>query len=168
MLARIPVLLCACLALLVPGSALGQTVTITLTSLTMLENQQLLKPTNTPRKGDKIEFRDLLLNRGRAQFGRHNGRAVAWDEGIVRYTSATETSILVLATFPGLGTITYQGPLRADRNGNSVVPIVHGTGVFKGARGTVTIGRGAESAPNTFKVTVPGHPIDLTSPGGAA
>jgi hypothetical protein len=185
-------LACACLMLVLPAGALPlagtsgaaslaraeagsagratfkQTVTIELTSLTMIESQHLEPPRDRPRKGDYIAFRDLLLNRHAAQFGKKAGKAVAWDEGIVIYTSATGTKIHVLATFPGLGTISYEGPLFPDAHGDSVVPIIAGSGAFKGARGTVTIGSGRDSSPNTFHLTVPGHPIDVTSGGGAA
>ena len=106
-------LACACLVLVLPAGALPlagtsgaaslaraeagsagratfkQTVTIELTSLTMIESQHLEPPRDRPRKGDYIAFRDLLLNRHAAQFGKKAGKAVAWDEGIVIYTSAT-------------------------------------------------------------------------------
>lgn len=186
------VIACACLGLALPAGALPQrstsaaaaagrsqtaaagastakqTVTITLTSLTMIETQHLEPPRDKTRKGDFIAFRDLLLNRGAAQFGKKPGKAVAWDEGLVMYTSATATTIHVRAIFPGLGTITYKGPVLPDAHGNSVVPIIAGSGAFKGARGTVTIGPGRDSSPNIFHLTVPGHPIDLSSGGGAA
>ena len=92
---------------------------------------------------------------------------MAWDEGLVLYTSATTTEIHVRATFPGLGTITYRGPVVSDVHGHSVVPVIAGTGAFKGVRGTVTIGSNADRSPNTFRLVLPGHPIELASGGSA-
>lgn len=143
-------------------------VTIKLTSLTMLETQHVEPPRAKPHKGDYIAFRDLLVNRGTAQFGRGAGKPVAWDEGLIAYTSASASTIHVLVTFPDLGTITYKGPLVSDAHGDSVIPITDGTGAFEGAHGTVTIGPGSATSANTFEVTVPGHPIEIGSGGGAA
>ncbi len=156
------VLACACLALALPARGLGQTVEIDLTSVTTIEDPHVVPHGSHPRKGDFVDFRDLLLNRGRAQFGKPAGKAVAWDEGLIWYTSATTRTIKVLVTFPLIGTILYSGPL-VDHAGGAVVPIVRGTGAFKGARGSITIGAGAATAPNTLRVTVPGHPLDVTS-----
>jgi len=139
MQARIPVLACALLALALPSVARAETISFELTSWTTIETQHLIPHhTSKPQKGDFIDFRDLLLNRGKALFGKKPGHAVAWDEGLVRYTSDTTTTIIVLVTWPGLGTITYQGRLQPDSKGNEVVPITAGTGAFKGAHGTVT------------------------------
>jgi len=168
MQARMTMVACACLALALPSIACAETLTIELTSWTTIETQHLLPHTTTPRKGDFIDFRDLLLNRGKAQFGRPSGKAVAWDEGLVRYTSSTATTIMVLVTFPGLGTILYAGTELKQQNGDEILPIVHGTGAFKGAKGTVTIGPGANTSPNTFRVTIPGNGIDISSGAQAA
>jgi hypothetical protein len=166
MQAKFMLLACACLALALPSSGLAERVEIQLTSLTTIEDTHLVPNTEThPRKGDFIDFRDLLYNRGRAQFGKGAGKAVAWDEGLVLYTSAKTRTIKVLLTFPELGTLLYQGPLT---DGDVVVPIVRGTGAFKGAKGTITIGPGANTAANTIDLTVPGNPIDITSGSPAA
>jgi hypothetical protein len=162
------VTLCALAALGVPAAALAEHVTITLTSLTTIENQQLVRSSSHPTKGDQIEFRDLLLNRNRAQFGKPDGKAVAWDEGIVRYTSPTLEMIHVRVTFPFLGTFDYEGPLNSGPHGTSIVPIIAATGAFKGAAGTVTIGPGTGSAPNTVTLTLPGNPISVSSDANVA
>jgi hypothetical protein len=162
------VAVCALAALGVPSVALAEHVTITLTSLTTIENQQLVRGTSHPTKGDLIAFRDLLINRNRAQFGKPDGKAVAWDEGIVRYTSPTLETIHVRVTFPFLGTFDYEGPLDRGPHGTSVVPIIAATGAFKGAAGTVTIGAGSGNAPNTFKLTLPGDPISVSSAANVA
>jgi hypothetical protein len=158
------VFVCACLALAFPLGARAETVTIVLTSWTTIEDQHLAPhAASHPAKGDFIDFRDLLVNRGRSQFGRPPDRAVAWDEGLVQYTGKTTSTMKVLVTFPGLGTMLYEGPQVQQANGDTVLPIVRGTGAFKGVKGTVTIGPGANTAPNTFRITVPGDGINLGS-----
>ena len=155
-----------CLALFAPAAAQAQTVTIRLISLTTLTLQHDKAPKGKGNKGDSIDFKDRLMNATR-QFGKAKGKAVAFDAGIIRYTSATHQEMLVTATFPGVGTITYQGSLDHQPNGDIVLPITGGTGGFKGAHGTVTIGPGEERAPNTYRVTVPGS-VNIYGPGGVA
>lgn len=142
-------------------------LTIRLSSMTTLEDQHLLPHTTKPVKGDTIDFRDLLLNRV-PQFGKATGRAVAWDVGIVRYTSAATTTIDVVAVFPELGSVRYGGPVVPDAHGDSVLTVTNGTGAFKGVTGTVTVGPGAETAANTFRLRIPGGGVDLSSPSPAA
>jgi hypothetical protein len=153
-------------ALALSAGVQAQRVRIELTSLTTVLVQHETKPKGRPHKGDWIEFKDLLLNRA-AQFGKAKGRPVAWDEGEVLYTSATNRSIRVLAIFPGIGSITYTGDFPSPRSVSAVARITGGTGGFRGASGTVTIGPGAASAPNIFLVTVP-HPFDIHAAGGVA
>jgi hypothetical protein len=155
------------LALAQPTRALAETVEVDLTSLTTIEDPHLAPHGTHPGKGDFVDFRDLLLNRGHPQFGKPAGKPVAWDEGLIWYTSRTTRTIKVLVTFPDIGTILYSGPL-VDGPGGAIVPIVRGTGAFKGARGTITIGAGSGSAPNTIHLRVPGHPLDITSGSPAA
>jgi hypothetical protein len=91
----------------------AQTVRIRLTSLTTVLVQHETRPKGRPHRGDWIEFKDLLLNRA-TQFGKAKGRPVAWDEGDVVYTTATNRTIRVLAIFPGIGTI-RRLPVAAQR-----------------------------------------------------
>lgn len=147
--------------------AQAQTVTIQLISFTTLTTQHDTPPKGKGNKGDSIDFKDLLLNDVARQFGKKKGKAVGYDAGIVRYTSATRQEMLVRATFPGVGTITFQGVMEPRSNGDVVLPITGGTGGFKGARGTVTIGSGDQKAPNTYRVTVPGT-VNIYGPGGVA
>jgi hypothetical protein len=156
----------AAVALALSAGVQAQTVKIRLTSLTTVEVPHETMPKGRPHRGDWIEFKDLLLNRA-AQFGKAKGRPVAWDEGEVRYTSATNRAIRVLAIFPGIGTITYTGDFPSPASVSTVARITGGTGGFAGASGTVTIGPGTASAPNTFVVTVP-HALDIHAAGGVA
>ena len=58
--------------------------------------------------------------------------------------------------------ITVDGDTMKD--GTVRVPVVKGTGSFKGAKGVLIIGEGTETAPNTYVLRLP-HPI---APPGSA
>ena len=73
-----------------------------------------------------------------AQFGKPKGVVVGSDRGTMRLTGATSANLRTVAKLPG-GTITANGPLRAAGNGTVSVKVVKGTGIFAGARGTLTI-----------------------------
>ena len=152
------------LVLLLAANAQAQRVRIAVTSLTTQAKANDLPPKGKPNKGDTIAFKDLLVNRT-SQFGKPKGKAVAYDTGTLLYTSSTQTTMKVTAIFPGVGTIFYGGPFRT-KHGITVLPITGGTGAFKGATGTVTIGSGATSAPNIYVVSVQ-HALDLGATGVA-
>jgi hypothetical protein len=147
-------------------AAQAQTLTIEVTSVTTVVNAHDLAPKGKPNAGDRINFRDLLLNR-KPQFGKKTGKAVAYDVGVMTYTSRTDTKLSAVATFPGVGTITFAGPFVTRKDGTTVIPITGGTGGFRGATGTVTIGAGATKAPNIYVITVP-HRLNIDAPGGIA
>jgi hypothetical protein len=155
----------AVLALLVTPVAQAQTVTIQFTSVITVAQPHDTKPAG-PSKGDSIDFKDLLLNRV-AQFGKAKSKPVAWDAGTITYKTKTLTTIMCLATFPGVGTITYGGRFVARPDGTTVVPVISGTGAFKGVTGTVTIGKGQKSSPNTYLLHVP-HAINIHARGNVA
>ena len=69
-----------------------------------------------------------------------------------------------VTTFPGFGTLTFGGEMKALKDGTVHVPVIKGTGSFKGAKGTLIIGEGNEKAPNTYVLRLP-HPIP--PPGSA-
>ncbi len=145
-------------ALVVAASAQAATVKIQLTSQTTLIQTHDTKPKGKVNKGDSIDFKDLLYNRV-AQFGKKKGQPVAYDVGRIVYRSLTDRRITVTATFPGVGTISYVGDFTNNSGSTTVVHITGGTGAFKGAKGTVTIGPGAKAA-NIYVVTVP-HPVNI-------
>ncbi len=145
----------ALVALALPGSAFAGSVTLRLESVTTVTQAHDRKPVGVANKGDSIDFKDLLENKV-TQLGKKSGVPVGYDVGTVTYTSANHQQLKVKATFPGLGTITYGGAMDASASGDSVMAITGGTGIFKGAKGTVTIGTGTNKAPNTYRVTVPG------------
>ena len=138
-----------------PTAALADTVTLRLMSINTIARQHDTKPLGKENKGDNIDFKDLLQNLA-TQFGNAKGKPVAFDAGRVLYTTAAEQRLVAIATFPTFGTITYEGYVNANAQGDIVLPITGGTGVFEGAKGTVTIGPGDQQAPNTYRVTVPG------------
>jgi hypothetical protein len=143
----------------------AQKVTIKLTSVATVAIQHDTRPKGVASKGDSIDFKDLLLNRV-AQFGKPEGKPIAYDVGTITYTSSSERTMTCLATFPGIGTVTYGGPL-TDSGGSTILRISEGTGAFKGATGTVIIGKGEKSAPNTYVIHLP-HPIDIHARGNVA
>jgi hypothetical protein len=151
-------------ALWLVGDAQAQRVRIEVISVTTQAKPHDVAPKGKPNKGDSIAFKDLLLNR-RSQFGKATGKAVAYDTGTIVYTSASETNMKVTAIFPGVGTLRFGGPFRT-RHGVTVLPVTGGTGAFKGATGTVTIGSGATRAPNIYVLDVP-HAFDLHATGVA-
>ncbi len=153
-------------ALLLAPAAAAQTVKIELTSLNTVQVAHDTPPEHQVNKGDAIFFKDLLLNRV-AQFGKKKNQPVAYDVGTVTYTSAVARRMRCVATFPGIGTITYGGAVVDHKDGTTTFPITGGTGGFKHATGTVTLGAGATTAPNTFIVTVPGNPIQIHGSGVA-
>jgi hypothetical protein len=156
-----------CLALAWPVAAQADTVTLKFMSYVRLQTTvRDTKPVGQGNKGDKIAFRDLLLNVV-PLFGKGKGKPVAYDVGTVLYTSTTRQTINCTVYFTGIGTLVYEGPLTERADGNIVLPVSKGTGAFKGVRGTVTIGPGESKSANTFKLTVPGK-FDLTGRGPVA
>jgi hypothetical protein len=161
----IGVLLAVALALAAAAGASAQELKLEVTSVTTVATPHDTAPKGRANKGDRIVFRDLLLNR-KPQFGKQTGKPVAYDVGTMTYTSASDTTIDVVATFPGIGTIHFAGPFRTARDGTTAIPVVDGTGAFKGVTGTVTIGKGATRAPNIFQIRVP-RKLDVTATGVA-
>lgn len=146
-------------------AAQAQTVTIEVTSVPTQANVHDRAPQGRLNAGDSIAFTDLLLNR-KPQFGKGAEKPVAYDAGTITYTSKTRRRISATATFPRIGTISYGGPIAERKDGTTVLPITGGTGGFRGATGTVTIGKGEAKAPNTYVIRLPHH-LDLDATGVA-
>ena len=109
-----------------------------------------------PRKdsaGDRQLFASRLLN-ARRQFGKPKGAVVGSDRGTLTLTSATSANLKTVAKLPG-GTITASGRLRAAGDGAVSVAVVAGTGIFAGARGTLTILKptGPKTAVNIYRLS---------------
>jgi hypothetical protein len=94
-------------------------------------------PPRNESAGDLDRSTSRLLNE-RAQFGKPKGAVIGSDRGTMTLTGPRSARLKVVATLPG-GTITVNGALTAAGGGAVSIPVVTGTGVFAGARGTVTI-----------------------------
>ncbi len=155
-------LLSAALAV-VPASQAAANLTLKLTSYTTVTQTHDIKPKGKANKGDSIDFKDLLVATDN-QLGKKPGKPVGYDAGTVLYTSSTTQKIEGVTTFPGYGTVTFAGVMKTAKDGTTTVPIVSGTGQFKGVKGTLVIGKGDQKAPNTYLLTLL-HPLAL--PGSA-
>jgi len=146
-----------------PGAQGATSVTLVFTSYTTITKTVDIAPRGKPNRGDKIEFKDLLVATSN-QLGKKKGKPIGYDAGTVLYTSATTQMIEGVTTIPGVGTLTFGGEMKALKDGTVHVPVIKGTGSFKGAKGTLIIGEGNEKAPNTYVLRLP-HPIP--PPGSA-
>jgi hypothetical protein len=140
-------------AVAVPFAQAGSTITVVVTSLSAVQQTHDTPPQGKPNKGDRIDFKDLLIATSK-QLGKAKGKPVGYDAGTVLYTGRTTQSISGVSTFPGLGTVTFAGPMTEAKDGSVTVPITGGTGQFKGVKGTLTIGSGERKAPNTYRLTL--------------
>ena len=104
--------------------------------------------------GDTVESRDRLLNATK-QFGLRSGARVGSDHGRFTYTSTHSASYAGEATLPG-GTVTVRGAVLVRSDGQLMIPVVGGSGKYKGATGFVTIGPGKKRALNTYELTMQG------------
>ena len=148
---------------LAPAAQGATSVTLVFTSYTTITKTVDIAPRGKPNRGDKIEFKDLLVATSN-QLGKKKGKPIGYDAGTVLYTSATTQMIEGVTTIPGVGTLTFGGEMKALKDGTVHVPVIKGTGSFKGAKGTLIIGEGNEKAPNTYVLRLP-HPIP--PPGSA-
>jgi hypothetical protein len=103
--------------------------------------------------GDRQMFTSRLRNAA-VQFGKPKGAVVGSDRSTLVVTSTVKARMQTVARLPG-GTITVSGLLRAARNGAISVPVVSGTGLFEGAKGTLTILKpiDANTAGNVYRLT---------------
>jgi hypothetical protein len=104
--------------------------------------------------GDTVASRDRLLN-ARHQFGLRSGARIGSDHGRFTYTSTHSASYSGEASLPG-GTLTVRGAVLVRADGQLMIPIVGGSGSYKGATGFLTIGSGKHRALNTYELTIPG------------
>ena len=158
-------LLVLVLGALAAASAAQATTSVTLvfTSYTTVTKTHDNPPRGKPNKGDKIEFKDLLVATEN-QLGKKKGKPVGFDAGTVVYTSPTTQEIEGLTTIPGVGTLTFGGEMKTEKDGTVRVRVLKGTGSFKGATGVLIIGQGSQKAPNTYVLRLP-HAIP--APGSA-
>jgi len=146
-----------------PAAQATTSVTLVFTSYTTVTKTHDTAPRGKPNAGDTIEFKDLLVATDN-QLGKKKGKPIGFDAGTVLYTSPTKQNIQGLTTIPGVGTLTFGGEMKTMKDGTVHVPVVKGTGSFKGAKGVLIIGEGSQKAPNTYVLRLP-HPI---APPGSA
>jgi hypothetical protein len=107
--------------------------------------------------GDTVDSRDRLLNATK-QFGLRSGARVGSDHGRFTYTSTHSASYSGEASLPG-GTVTVRGTVLVRADGQLMIPVVGGSGKYKGATGFLTIGPGKKRAINTYELTMPGASV---------
>jgi hypothetical protein len=156
-------LVVALVALAAPAAQATTSVTLVFTSYTTITKTHDNPPRGKPNAGDKIEFKDLLVATDN-QLGKKKGKPIGYDAGTVLYTGPTTQTIEGLTTIPGVGTLTFGGAMKTMKDGTVRVPVIKGTGSFKGAKGILIIGEGNQKAPNTYVLRLP-HPIP--PPGSA-
>jgi hypothetical protein len=103
--------------------------------------------------GDTVVSSDRLVN-ARSQFGLPAGARVGSDHGRFTYTSTHSASYAGEASLPG-GTVTLRGAVLVRADGQLMIPVVAGSGKYKGATGFLTIGPGKKRALNTYELTIP-------------
>ena len=142
----------AILALSFPLQAsAARTMVIRLTSVTTSVKPHDVAPTGVS-KGDNYLATSRLLNRV-PQFGKPKGAVVGTDRGTLTILTKTTGKSAGVAKLPG-GTIRFQGSGRLGTS--STIPVVGGTGDFKGAHGTLLVNQLGNTTYNTYRLTLPG------------
>jgi hypothetical protein len=115
------------------------------------------KPPKGASKGDTVRFQDTLVNAA-AQFGRKKGARVGSDSGTMTFTGPGSARFDGRAVLPG-GTLTLRGAVVSVGNRSITIPVVGGTGRFRGAKGHLLVGPGEKRSPNTYTLTLPLAPV---------
>ena len=136
-----------------PAAPASGTLTIEVFSITT-STQRNDQPPQGVSDGDTVSSTDRLVN-AKAQFGLRSGAHVGSDHGRFVYTSTHSASYSGEASLPG-GTVTVRGAVLVRADGRLMIPVVGGSGKYKGATGFLTIGAGKKRALNTYELVVPG------------
>ena len=129
----------------------GETITVISVTTSVHHVDRLPKGVSD---GDMVSSTDRLLN-ARSQFGKPSGARVGSDHGSFTYTSTHSATYAGETSLPG-GTLTVRGAVLVRADGREMIPIVGGSGAYRGATGFVTIGPGKTRAVNVYDVTLPG------------
>ena len=140
-------------AALFASAAQAQTITFSVTSVSISVTPTDLKPKGTS-KGDTIVYRNRLLNTAQ-RFGRPKGTAVGSDHGTLTFTSAHTATYSGTAVLPD-GTVRLAGAVTPLANGMLQYRVAGGTGRYAKATGTVLVASGNARALNTYQLTLPG------------
>ena len=130
-------------------------LTITITSQMRNYTAHDLAPKGKENKGDWFQYRALLRTVGPLFGKKRKNLPVGWEAGTQTYINKVDARIKGTATFPGQGTIKFRGVMRSLKNGMLSVPVVGGTGRFKGATGVLLIGAGNLTSVNTYRLKIP-------------
>ncbi len=138
-----------------PAVSADTRMTITITSQTRSYTAHDLVPKGKENKGDWFRYRALLRTTGPLFGKKGKNMPVGWEAGTQTYLNKVDARIKGTATFPGQGTIKFRGVMRTLKNGMLSVPVVGGTGRFKGATGVLLIGAGNLTSVNTYRLKIP-------------
>ena len=138
-----------------PAVAAETKMTITITSQMRNYTAHDLAPKGKENKGDWFQYRALLRTVGPLFGKKGKNMPVGWEAGTQTYMNKVDARIKGTATFPGQGTIKFRGVMRSLKNGMLSVPVVGGTGKFKGATGVLLIGAGNLTSVNTYRLKIP-------------
>jgi hypothetical protein len=152
---RVAFALIAALALAAPLAAQAaeqRTVVIRVTSVSV-KLTTADRPPKGASKGDTVHFTDSLVNAA-AQFGKPKGAKVGTDSGTMTFLGPSSARFDGRAVLPG-GTLRLRGALASAGKGALTIPVVGGTGRFRGAHGQVLVGPGSKRSLNVYTLTLP-------------
>jgi hypothetical protein len=109
---------------------------IRLVSTNVIQRVVVDRPPAGTSKGDTIFTTNVLTN-AVAQLGMRKGAVAGSDAGQTVNVDRAPTTVNILTTLRG-GTLRVRGKVRTV-GGAQVMPVVSGTGTFKGATGTLTV-----------------------------
>jgi hypothetical protein len=137
-----------------PGAGATGPRVIKLVSVTTYE-----KHIDVPPKADSRGDHDLSASRlinARPQFGKPKGAVVGSDRSVMVLTSPRSAVMKTIARLPG-GTLTVNGRLMAAGGGAVQIAVESGTGIFVGAKGTLTVlvPTGPKTVVNIYRLTFP-------------
>jgi len=164
LLGLVPVALAACGGTAVKGATppvaktqqhAATAVTIEVTSVVTSTKAHQAKAKATTA-GDRIEFRDVLLN-FKPQFGKHVNERIGSDNGTMTFTSKTTARLDGVARLPD-GQIRFSGDVTVLADNTITVPVVGGTGRYQHASGTLHVGAGSKRSRNTYKLLIESIP----------
>jgi hypothetical protein len=134
-----------------PATRPGPEVKIQVVSITVAAQHRDRSPKGISN-GDTVVYHDRLVN-AVAQFGKEVGDRVGTDSGTFTYTSDATARYQGTCNLPD-GSIILRGNVLAAYGGQELIPVVGGTGRYKGAKGYMLVGPGRHAVLNTYEFTV--------------
>jgi hypothetical protein len=157
LLALVPALLLVVPSASATKAAGEKRMTFTVKSFVRIAKPHDFPPKGKENRGDYLEIRSLLVSIGPVfNVGKKNV-PVGWDNATLVYLDGKgKARLRGKAVLRGQGTILYRGIMKDLPGGKTSVPIVDGSGKFRGAKGVLIIGPGQLKALNTFRLRLPG------------